>query len=593
MSSADSLTSQHPGLDFSGRWALRLPADFIEHWAATIPDRPAITFIDYLADRSGPRREYTWAHWGRWTQALAHRLQQVAGRTDRVAILAAQGPEYIAAFHAALRAGVIAVPLFAPDLPGHGERLDRVFDDCQPSVVVTTHDKLDLVEKMLATRGLTGQVQIVLPRDVESGAGAEHFVRPSDLGLDDVAYLQYTSGSTRDPAGVELTHRNLVTNLFQVIHGHGLTQMLPGVTTVSWLPLFHDMGLLLGAAATAILGLHAVTMDPIAFILKPSRRVTELAAHPNVVSAAPNFAYGIATKKCTPEVLEGLDFSRVVSLINGAEPVLASTVDAFEAKFSRYGLPPTAQRPNYGLAEATVFICSGDVSEPRVVLQADVAALQRGLLTTAHAGHSTTLVSAGQPLGLNVVIVDAGTGVPQPEGRIGEIWVNGPNVGRGYWGKPEESRQTFGAHLTGEQASVLRVPDGPYLRTGDLGAMIGRNLFITDGRNVYPHDIEYTVEHAHEAIALHRLAAFSVPVPGGEGLVVVAEQYRHAAIPPGGRTQIDAAVRRNVSERHSVAVHDVVLIASDTIPWTSSGKIARRATRKAYLAGTLTRVPGY
>ena len=523
-----------------------------------------------------------------------------------MAILAPQGPEYVAAFHAALRAGVVAVPLFQPDLPGHGDRLDQVFDDCMPSVVVTTHDKRELVEKLLAGRGLTGRVALLLPEDVAGEAGAadaEAFTPPADLTLDDVAYLQYTSGSTRAPRGVVLTQLNLVYNIFQIIQAHAMDEMVPDATGVSWLPLFHDMGLLLGAAATAITGAKGVVFDPLAFILKPSRWVTEIAKHPYVMSAAPNFAYSVAAKKAKPEELEGLDYSQVISLVNGAEPVLVSTLDKFTAAFGPRGLPDTTLRPSYGLAEATLFVAVGDPAAPRVVVEADVEALQRGVLTPAADGaRRTTIVSCGRAFGLKVAIVATDgpeAGRVRPEGHVGEIWVNGPNVGRGYWNKPAETAATFGGTLAAGDAAAHDLPAEGWLRTGDLGALRGRDLFITgrqkdliivDGRNVYPHDVEFSVEHAHDAIALHKLAAFSVPTPEGEGVVVVAEQYQAAPDAAGRLAEIDAAARLAVSEQHSVGLHDFVLIAPGTIPWTSSGKIARQATRTSYLDGTLTRV---
>jgi fatty acid CoA ligase FadD32 len=603
---------EYEGVRLTGRWRPRVVGEFMAEWARTRPDAVAHEFIDYLADRTGPRRTYTWREWDAWTRAIAHRLQgQLAelgkDRGERVAILAPQGPEYVAAFHAALRAGAVAVPLFQPDLPGHDDRLEAVFDDCAPSVVVTTLDKRELVEKLLAGRGLTGRVALLFPEDVAGAAGAADaaaFVPPADLSLDDVAYLQYTSGSTRAPRGVVLTQLNLVYNIFQIIQAHAMDEMVPDATGVSWLPLFHDMGLLLGAAATAITGAKGVVFDPLAFILKPSRWVTEIARHPYVMSAAPNFAYAVAAKKAKPEELEGLDYSGVVSLVNGAEPVLVSTLERFAEAFGPRGMPDTTLRPSYGLAEATLFVAVGDPAAPRVVVDADVEALQRGVLRPA-AGEArrTTIVSCGRPFGLKVAIVDSSDGTAtarvQPEGRVGEIWVHGPNVGRGYWQKPEETAATFGGSLTVEDAAAGGLPAAGWLRTGDLGAFVGPDLFITgrqkdliivDGRNVYPHDVEFSVEHAHEAIALHKLAAFSVPAAAGEAVVVVAEQYRGAPDAGGRLAEIEAAARAAVSEQHSVGLHDFVLIAPDTIPWTSSGKIARQATRSAYLEGTLTRV---
>jgi long chain fatty acid CoA FadD26 len=606
--SASPSPDAYPGIDLTGHWRLRVADEFMAEWAKRRPDAVAHEFVDYLADRSGPRRSYTWREWDVWTRAIAHRLLGlVADRSERVAILAPQGPEYIAAFHAALRAGVVAVPLFPPDLPGHGDRLETVFDDCAPSVVVATHDKRELVEKLLAARGLTGRVAVLLPEEVAGPAGAADaaaFVRPADVSLDDVAYLQYTSGSTRSPRGVVLTQRNLVYNIAQILQAHGMDDMVPEATGVSWLPLFHDMGLLLGAAQTVVTGAKSVVFDPLAFILKPSRWVTEIARHPNVMSAAPNFAYALAAKKAKPEELEGLDYSGVVSLVNGAEPVLVSTLEKFTEVFGPRGLPDTALRPSYGLAEATLFVAVGDVAAPRVAVEADVEALQRGRLVEAGPeARRTTLVSCGRAFGLHVAIVDPGSddtaGRLLAEGRVGEIWVQGPNVGRGYWQKPDESAATFDAALTAEDG----LPGGGWLRTGDLGALRGPDLFITgrqkdliivDGRNVYPHDVEFSVQHAHDAIALHKLAAFAVPTDEGEAVVVVAEQYRAAADAADRLAEIDVAVRQAVSEQHGIRLHDFVLIAPDTIPWTSSGKIARQATRTAYLQGTLTpvRAPG-
>ncbi len=592
----------------TGRWRLRVVGDFMTGFAQSRPDAVALEFVDYLADRKGVRRTYTWAEWDEWTRAIGHRLQGLlaeAGkdRSERVAILAPQGPEYVAAFLGALRAGIVAVPLFPPDLPGHGDRLDTVIADCEPAVVVTTGDKRELVEKLLAGRGLTGRVSVFLPEDVAGEArrdAAAAFTPPADLSLDDVAYLQYTSGSTREPRGVVLTQQNFVYNLIQSVQAYGMDDMVPEATAVSWLPLFHDMGLLLGVGSIAVMGAKSVLFDPLAFVLKPGRWVTEIAKHPNVMSAAPNFAYAYAAKKAKPDELEGLDCAGVVSLINGAEPVLPSTDARFNATFTPHGLPDTALRPSYGLAEATVFVAVGQPVNPRVLVEADVEALQRGVLTEATGERRRTpLISCGRPFGCHVAIVDPAGGGVLPDGQVGEIWVNGPNVGRGYWRRPEETAATFGGALAAEDAAASGLPVEGWLRTGDLGTLIDGNLFITgrqkdliivDGRNVYPHDVEFSVEHAHDAIALHKLAAFSVPTPDGEGVVVVAEQYRAASDAATRLPEIEAAVRQAVSEQHSVRLHDFVLIAPDTIPWTSSGKIARQATRTAYLDDTLARV---
>ena len=566
--------------------------DYIDHWGVAQPEKVSVSFVDYFESRKGVEYSVTFGELDLRTRALATRIAELTQPGDRVAILAPQGADYVVAFAGALRSHAINVPLYAPDLPGHGDRLQAVVADCKPTAIITTTAKADMVREFCAAHGGPADSQIICVDDLgDEEALADQYVFP-DLKLDDVAYLQYTSGSTRTPAGVVLTHRNLMVNAWQLIDGHALET--PEVTCVSWLPLFHDMGLLLGAAGPVIGGAHSVLIDPVAFILKPLRWIEACSNRPQVITAAPNFAYDYAVKRIKEADREGLDLSQVVSWANGAEPILPSTLDNFAAAFEPYGLQRKALRPTYGLAEATVLVSVTPPGELPTIVDVDSSALQQGRADTtiSDGGRSVPLVSSGRAAQQHLAIVDPDTRELQPEGSIGEIWVNGENVGQGYWEKPAETAAVFGARL--EHPGDL--PADGWLRTEDLGVLLDGRVFVTgrikdliivDGRNIYPHDIEYTVEQAHDAIAQRRLAAFSVPTDAGEAMVVVAEKYRHAENAGDQLEEISRAARAAVSHEHSVALYDFVLVEPDTVARTSSGKIARKATRASYLESTL------
>ncbi|MEH3052478.1 MAG: fatty acyl-AMP ligase [Patulibacter minatonensis] len=569
--------------------------DYIEHHGAAQAQKPAVTFIDYFESRKGVEHVVTYGELETRTRAIAARIAELTQPGDRVALLAPQGADYVLAFAGALRSHAINVPLYAPDLPGHGERLQAVVADCKPTVVLTTAAKADLVHQFCAEHGGPAPSHVIVVDDLgDVEALADQYVHP-ELTPDTVAYLQYTSGSTRTPAGVVLTHRNLMVNVWQLINGHALET--PDVTCVSWLPLFHDMGLLLGAAGPVVGGAHSVLIDPVAFILKPLRWIQACSNRPQVITAAPNFAYDYAVKRVKPDDREQLDLSQVVSWANGAEPILPSTLDAFEAAFGPQGVQRKALRPTYGLAEATVLVSVTTPGEEPTIVDVDAAKLQQGIADTsiADGARAVPLVSSGRAAEQYVAIANPDTRERLPEGQIGEIWANGENIGQGYWEKPAETEALF--HSTLENAGDL--PADGWLRTEDLGVLIDGRLFVTgrikdliivDGRNIYPHDIEYSVEQAHEAIAQRRLAAFSVPTDAGEAMVVVAEQYRAAEGVGSQLAEIASAARDAVSHEHSVALYDFVLVEPDTISRTSSGKIARKATRASYLDGTLRAV---
>ena len=551
-----------------------LPA-LLRQWAARQGDEPALTFVDHTADPGGIATTLTWAELDARVDDLASHVQPRCSTGDRVAILVEQSADYVAAVLAVIRAGLVAVPLYPPGLPRFDERLAAVLADCAPALLLTTSARVADVERFGAGCGLAGVPAVpvdALPAGPRQLAEVTH----------EIAYLQYTSGSTRTPAGVVLTHATVFANAsqavecFEVTHGRSVC--------VSWLPLFHDMGLMLGTAAPLLAGVPAVLLDPGAFLSRPVRWLQALSANPGAITAAPSFAYAYTAARTTPAERTLLRLDGVEVLIDGSEPVAPANIDRFHDTFAECGLRREAHRPSYGLAEATVLVTSSPIGSAPLTRAFDAESLAAGTGAPPRPGRrGTTLVGCGMPVGQRVRLVNPITGAPVPDGEVGEIWVSGPNVATGYWAQPELSARVFGAELPGEP--------GPWLRTGDLGLLADGQLFVTgrlkdlvivDGRNHYPQDIEHTVEHAHTAIRRHATAAFAITGAGGELLVVLAERAKDAD--PALDAEVTATVRSAVSTEHGLGVHDLVLLGPGEVPRTSSGKISRSACRARYLA---------
>ncbi|MGW0876173.1 fatty acyl-AMP ligase [Streptomyces sp. NPDC002740] len=572
--------------------AYRTLPEYLRHWAETSPDRRAFTFVDHPAPHArGVHRTLTWRSLDLRVRALAARLAEEAEPGARVALLCPQGTEYVTAFLAALTAGLVAVPLYPPGLPGHGDRLAGVLADARPAVIVTTSRAMAEVAGLAAHGGVPAVAVDPVPgpaADRVPGPAAR--VRPvtaPDPGA--TAYLQYTSGSTRAPAGVRITHANVVANARQALAAYGADT--DPVTCVGWLPLYHDMGLVLSVAAPVVQGRPSVLMDPAAFLYEPARWLRLLAAHPRALSAAPNFAYDYCVSAVTDAQKAELRLDGVAALINGSEPVRPGTADRFHAAFAAQGLAADVHCPSYGLAEATVFVSAARPGEPlrRFALDRDALAAGKALPARPDDADAVQLVGCGTPAGQQVRIVDPVSFDSLSEGEVGEIWVRGPNVGRGYWNSEARSRRVFGARPAGAP--------GGWLRTGDLGTVLDGQLLVTgrlkdlivvDGRNHYPQDVEATVQDAHPAVRRDRLAAFGVP--GGEGdagerVVVVAEHTRATRLDGIDLPALARAVRVAVSARHGLRLADVVLVAPGAVPRTSSGKVARALTRARYLEG--------
>lgn len=586
-------------LDADGNVAL--PPDttlisLIERNIANVGDSVAYRYLDHAKSESGYVTELTWTQLGHRIRAIGARVQQVASRADRVAILAPQGLDYIAGFFAAIKAGTIAVPLFAPELQGHAQRLAVALHDSGPTVVLTTSAASAAVEAALTEIGLAPRPHVITIDDVPDSA-AQALV-PVHIDAEDVSHLQYTSGSTRDPVGVEITHRAVGTNLTQMILSIDLLDR--NTHGCSWLPLYHDMGLSMIGFPT-VYGGHSTLMSPAAFVRRPARWIHALAAgsrQGRVVTAAPNFACEYAAQRGLPAPGDDVDLSNVV-LILGSEPVSRRAIEAFNTAFAPYGLPPTAIKPSYGIAEATLFVSTIAPTASPTVVHLDREMLEKGqaVPVAADRADSAAHVSCGQIARSQwCVIVDPEADIELPDGRVGEIWLHGDNVGRGYWKRPEETQRTFGAILrsdTAEGSHAHGVPTGAtWLRTGDLGFYLDGELFVTGriadlitvhNRRLSPEDVEVTTAEASPIVRRGYVAAFTVPSSDGEQVVVVAERAsgtRRADPAPAVE-----AIRAEVSRRHSLTVADVRLVPAGAIPRTTSGKLARRACRAAYLVG--------
>jgi fatty acid CoA ligase FadD32 len=549
-------------------------------------DGPAFTFVDYGDRRDGVERTISWAELDARARAVAARVAQVTGPGERVALVCPQNLDFVAGFLGALYAGTIAVPLSAPELNSFGDRLVGVLADCEPEVWLTSSAALPAVRELLEGQPVPRPKQVIAVDTVASDLAADFTDVP--VTADQPAYLQYTSGSTRRPAGAVITHGATVANVRQAEVAFPADA---SYTSVGWLPFFHDMGLMQQICMPVVLGCRSVFTTPFAFVRRPLRWLTLLGGYPNTFTAGPNFAYELVASRLSTQEVPDLDLSGVRTAVNGSEPVRARTIERFIEVTRPYGFPPEAFRPSYGLAEATVF-----VSTTRAGHAPTVATLDRGRLGDGHAAavpaedhRALRIVAAGKAAGQQLRIVDPEHHTSCPDGRVGEIWLRGPNIATGYWRQPERSAATFDGHLADDP------PSTGWLRTGDLGVIHDGELFVTgrlkdliivDGRNHYPQDVEATVEEAHPAVRRGHVAVFTVDNDDREELVVVAEHRQQ--VPPEGRNpgEIGNAVRAAVSRHHDLRLADFVLLPPGGVLRTSSGKIARSANRDNYLATT-------
>ncbi|MCX4090900.1 fatty acyl-AMP ligase [Nocardia sp. alder85J] len=499
---------------------------------ARVQAQPAATAYRFLTDGEvdGPVEEMTYARLGRRTRALAAALQEVA--PQRALLLYPAGLEFVEAFFACLAAGVVAVPAPVPEWESRAlHRLRRLVTHADVQLVLAPRRVVDEAAawrtQLPELAGVAWLATDTIPDDRETS------FRAHDPEPDAVAFIQYTSGSTSAPRGVQLTHANLLHNQAVIAAGLGhdpaVLESRDGALFASWLPMYHDMGLIAPVLHTVYLGGHSVLMSPLHFLQRPERWLRAIAASGAHTSGGPNFAYELCLRRIAPEQLHGLDLSRWQVAFNGAEPVRATTIARFTETFAAAGFAARAMQPVYGLAEATLMVTAADTTAAPTRLEIP------GRYLVGDRARSAELVGVGRPpAGITVAIADPEHGTARAEGVEGEIWVAGNSVAAGYFRDEAATAATFGATLPGD--------DRRYLRTGDLGFLSGGELFVTgrqkdllivDGRNHYPQDLELTAESAHPAVRAGCVAAFSVDFGvGGEQPVVVAEVREEVAAEP-------------------------------------------------------------
>ncbi|MGN5634717.1 fatty acyl-AMP ligase [Streptomyces sp. AC154] len=520
-------------------------------------------------------------------RALAVRLREHGATGQPVLLLYPQGPEFLVAFAGCLYAGAIAVP--AP-LPGdRGERLQRVsgiLKDTGARMVLTDAEHAGDTSLWLAVTGRGDTVCLATDLEYADAEAAADAWTPPRTGPDDLALLQYTSGSTSRPRGVMVTHRNLLANQ------EALRRLLATSSAdrfTSWLPHYHDMGLIAHILHPLWLGTLSVQLPSDSFIKRPVSWLRSIGEYRLTVGGGPNFGYELCTRRVTDAQLTGLDLASWRLALLGAEPVRAHTMDAFARRFAAAGLNARSLYPGYGLAEATLVVSGGEPGRAARRLTVDAAALEQDELRTATATTSATrtLVGAGQVHDFDLRIVDPMAGGELPAGRVGEIWLRGDSVAQGYWRQPLDTARTFHA----APAEGL----GGFLRTGDLGAVEDGELYITgrlkeviilNGRNIYPQDIEWAIRDVSPALGARHGAAFTVDA-GREQLVVVHE----VRAPQADADRLQALVRRVqtlVGQQFDVPAGNVVLVRPGTLRRTTSGKIQRTLMRRLFLRGELT-----
>ena len=564
--------------------ALETLVELLQQRAQHQPQRLAYRF---LLDGELDAVEITYAELDCQARAIATLLSPAA-LGQRVLLLYPPGLDYIAAFFGCLYAGAIAVPAYPPTsarmdrtLP---RRLRAIVQDAQPLVALTNTAILPLGEALAAQDPAMGAVRW-LPTDTLDDDLADRWTAPDVSGAT-LAFLQYTSGSTATPKGVMLTHGNLLHNLLLIKESIQANEHSQGVI---WLPPYHDMGLIGGILQPMYSGFPVTLMSPLSFLQRPMRWLEAISRYRGTIGAGPNFAYDLCARKATPEQIAALDLSSWTVALNGAEPIRTDSLERFAAAFEPCGFRRETFYPCYGLAEATLIVSGGQMSASPIVRSFDAEAIGRNEVTAPTTpSEARTLVGCGVTLrDQRIVIANPQTGAECQPGEIGEIWVRGPSVARGYWDRPETTEQTFGARLAGSG-------EGPFLRTGDLGFLDNGELFVTGrlkdliiirGRNLYPQDIELTVEQSHFALRPGGGAAFAIDVNDEERLVVVQEverQHRKADV-----AEVAAAIRAAIAEQHEAQVYAVALLKPGSVPKTSSGKIQRHACREGFLENTL------
>jgi acyl-CoA synthetase (AMP-forming)/AMP-acid ligase II/acyl carrier protein len=543
------------------------------------PDRRAYTF---LVDGETREVSLTYGELDRRARAIAASLRPMIEPGDRVLLLYPSGLDYIAAFFGCIYAGAVAVPAYPPRLNRNLVRLQAIMADAKPSLALTTTAILSqVVTRFPHDQFLQSLRWLTTDSLVE---GIESNWQEPDITGETMLFLQYTSGSTSAPKGIMLSHNNVLHNERMIQQAFQQTEQS---IILGWLPLYHDMGLIGNVIQTLYVGASGILMSPMAFLQRPFRWLKSITRYRATTSGGPNFAYDLCVRKITAEQKAELDLSSWSVAFNGSEPIRSETLENFANSFAECGFRREAYRPCYGLAEATLMVCGQAKARMPRVKQVEARALETNAVVEACAGRddARSIVSCGESLtGQQVIIVDPVDLTLCRADQVGEVWVYGHNVAKGYWDRPEETESTF-------RARISDTGEGPFLRTGDLGFIQDEQLFVTGrlkdliiirGFNHYPQDIELTVEKCHADLRQGCGAAFSVNALGEERLVVVQEV--RPCKQPDALIQL---IFEAVAENHELRAYTVTLIKPGSLPKTSSGKVQRQACRSDFLSGRL------
>ncbi|MFI7354930.1 fatty acyl-AMP ligase [Streptomyces avidinii] len=549
--------------------------------AAELADEDVHIFLREAA--GGVEAEHlTYGQLDREARRIASCLQGYAVTGEPVLLAFSSTAEFLKAFVGCLYAGAVAVPVPMPGEAGRDKRLNRttaVLKDTGAKLVLTETATAPEVALWLARNSRPDAACLVTDTP---GIGDADAWRPVPARPDDFVFLQYTSGSVSEPRGVTVSHHNLLAN-------QAALQKVLRTTREdrfgSWLPYFHDMGLVAHLLHPVWLGSHSVQVTPLSFVKRPLRWLRAIDEYGVTVGGGPNFSYDLCVRRVNDEQIAALDLSRWRLALNGAEPVRPESLDAFAEKFAPAGFRREALYPCYGLAEATLVVSGGAPGTPHVRKDFDRTALERDQVLRAGSGERVqTLVGCGTPVDVDVRIVDPLTHDELPAGAVGEIWLRGYGVARGYWRRPAEGVHTFLASLGGEESN--------FLRTGDLGMLEDGELFVTgrlkevviiNGRNVYPQDVEWAARTVSPALTFGAGAAFSVDA-GGEQLVLVQE------VRGAGSAELRTVAQRMqalIGKEFEIPAGNVLLVRPGTVRRTSSGKVQRTLMRALFLDGVL------
>lgn len=539
------------------------------------------------------------------SKAIGSYLQQRVRVGERVLLLFQPGMAYIQAFMGCLYAGVIPVPAYPPDRR-NVHRLMTIIEDAKAMVILSTSSIRNNLKNLLNQEAPDSNnikfkaVQLLerlmwISTDEIHAQEADGWKDPN-MKAHDVAFLQYTSGSTSNPKGVIVTHENLIQNSEMIKQAF---QVSPDHQAISWLPPYHDMGLIGGILQPLYAGIKGIMMSPISFLKKPSRwmeAISEYGANGPVISGGPNFSYELCMRKVREEQLEQLDLSNWKVAFTGAEPVRPETLTRFSRRFEISGFDKKVFFPVYGLAEGTLLVSAGDPYGDYKTITVDKALIEKNKVATASLEAPQ---DARQFIGCGTSLPDHQIKIVNPEtkticetGEVGEIWIAGPSVAKGYWNKDAETFYAFYASTEDSQ-------EGPFFRTGDFGFLMDGELFVTGrlkeiiiirGRNYYPQDIEISVQESHPALRAGCGTAFSIEKDNTEHLVIVQEVDRNhvgKVIPE----EVNMAIKYAVSQEHELQVSDIVLLFPSTFPKTSSGKLQRTKAKQMYLNNDLKVIP--